>query len=156
MKSITITPNKVRRLLESLGRITTQAAVRAGNLSQSDLAAIAELYPEFKVGVAVSLGTIRRFEGELYEVIQAHTTQADWTPPDVPALWKKSTPPGVIRRWVQPISGPTAYDIGDQVTHDNPNDGGTLWVYESSIDANTTEPGRDGTFDRYWTPVEVA
>ena len=29
-----------------------------------------------------------------------------------------------------------------------------IWIYESAIDANTTEPGRDGTFDRYWTPVE--
>ena len=47
-----------------------------------------------------------------------------------------------------------AYAIGDEVTHDNPNDGGAIWVYESTIDANTAEPGRDGTFDRWWTPVE--
>ena len=36
----------------------------------------------------VQVGMIREFEGTLYEVIQAHATQEDWTPPSVPALWQ--------------------------------------------------------------------
>ena len=55
--------------------------------------------------------------------------------------------------WVQPTGGHDAYAVGDKVTHDNPNDGGVIWVYQSKINANTTEPGRDGTFDRWWEPV---
>jgi len=30
-----------------------------------------------------------------------------------------------------------------------------VWIYESAIAANTTEPGNDGTFDRFWTPIEA-
>jgi|OM-RGC.v1.038361030 hypothetical protein len=33
---------------------------------------------------------------------------------------------------------------------------GTIWVWRSKIDANTTEPGQDGQFHRWWEPVEVA
>jgi hypothetical protein len=47
-----------------------------------------------------------------------------------------------------------SYNLGDQVTHDNPNDGGNIWLYQSAIAANTTQPGRDGTFNRWWTPIE--
>ncbi|MBK8184803.1 MAG: hypothetical protein IPK63_18750 [Candidatus Competibacteraceae bacterium] len=36
----------------------------------------------------VNLGTRRTFNGVLYQVIQPHVTQSDWTPPTVPALWK--------------------------------------------------------------------
>jgi len=38
-------------------------------------------------GEAVEVGDQRTFEGSTYEVIQAHTTQAGWEPPNVPALW---------------------------------------------------------------------
>jgi hypothetical protein len=47
-----------------------------------------------------------------------------------------------------------AYILNAEVTHDNPNDGGNIWLYRSNLAANTTEPGRDGTFDRWWEPVE--
>lgn len=30
------------------------------------------------------------------------------------------------------------------------------WIFESKIDANTTEPGTDGAFHRWWEPVMVA
>jgi hypothetical protein len=99
---------------------------------------------------------VKFFDGEikLYKVVQAHTSQPEWTPPTVPALFTKIAPPGVIPDWKQPTGGQDAYNIGDQVYHDNPNDGGNIWLYESKIDANTTEPGRDGTFDRWWEPIE--
>ncbi|MCA9326884.1 hypothetical protein KC976_04820, partial [Candidatus Saccharibacteria bacterium] len=58
-------------------------------------------------------------------------------------------------RWVAPTGAHDAYSIGDEVIHDNPNDGGADWLYRSNIGANTTEPGRDGTFDRWWLPVEA-
>lgn len=41
------------------------------------------IYPE-----QVYVGTQRTFNGTLYEAIQPHVTQSDWTPPSVPALWK--------------------------------------------------------------------
>lgn len=39
-------------------------------------------------GEQVNIGTRRTYNGVLYEAIQAHVTQSDWTPPAVPALWQ--------------------------------------------------------------------
>ncbi|KIJ49686.1 carbohydrate-binding module family 12 protein [Sphaerobolus stellatus SS14] len=38
-------------------------------------------------GTAYGLGSIVEFEGQLYKIIQPHTSQGDWTPPVTPALW---------------------------------------------------------------------
>lgn len=60
-----------------------------------------------------------------------------------------------VQPWVQPIGSEDSYQIGNRVTHDNLNDGGNIWIYESKINANTTQPGRDGTLDRWWEPIEI-
>jgi hypothetical protein len=51
---------------------------------------------EWVAGESVLVGTRRTYEGVTYECIQAHVTQADWTPPSVPALWAlvPDEPPG--------------------------------------------------------------
>jgi len=43
---------------------------------------------------AVSVGDVRQYGGLEYSCLQAHTTQEDWTPPSVPALWALVTQPG--------------------------------------------------------------
>lgn len=43
----------------------------------------------FRVGEAVIKGDIRVYNGILYECVQPHTTQADWSPDETPALWKR-------------------------------------------------------------------
>lgn len=66
---------------------------------------------EWIAGEQVHVGTRRFYGGVEYECIQAHVTQAEWTPPNVPALWRVVTPPSA--EW-QPY---TAYAIGDEVTY---------------------------------------
>lgn len=103
-------------------------------------------------GVEVSRGQVYDFEGTVYVCVQDHTRMS-FPPDQTPALF---TPVRAqLDPWVQPTGAHDAYGIGDRVTHDNPNDGSNIWVYESTIAANTTEPGRDGTFDRWWTPIEL-
>jgi len=68
------------------------------------------------------------------------------------ALATGSNPPA----WVQPTGAGDAYAIGDEVTHPRISDGRTVWVWSSNIAANTTEPGTDSTFDRWWEPVRAA
>lgn len=46
-----------------------------------------ELYPEWAADVAVNEGERYRYGGKLYKVVQAHTTQEDWTPDITPAMW---------------------------------------------------------------------
>lgn len=45
-------------------------------------------YP-WKANEAVNVGDRRYYNDKWYRCIQAHTTQADWTPDIVPALWSE-------------------------------------------------------------------
>ena len=46
-----------------------------------------EMYPLWSEGIAVKVNERYQYNGRLYKVSQAHTTQADWTPDAVPALY---------------------------------------------------------------------
>lgn len=48
-----------------------------------------EFYPEWAAGEAYTVGYKLLYGGELYKVAQAHTSQADWTPGAVPALFTR-------------------------------------------------------------------
>ena len=48
---------------------------------------VIDLYPVWAVGIAVSKDSRYQYEGKLYKCVQAHTTQADWTPDVTPNLW---------------------------------------------------------------------
>lgn len=78
------------------------------------------------------------YNGTLYKCLQAHDTQADWTPTDSPSLWAKVLPgqSGEIGEWEQPGST-NGYKTGDKVTHN-----GKTW--ESTADNNVWEPGAVG------------
>ena len=65
------------------------AFLKAARLAADDNTALTgiELYPVWAVGLAVEVGQRYQYNGKLYKVVQAHTTQADWTPDVTPALW---------------------------------------------------------------------
>ena len=65
------------------------AFLKAARLTADDNTALTgmELYPVWAVGIAVSVGDRYQYNGKLYKCVQAHTTQADWTPDITPALW---------------------------------------------------------------------
>ena len=47
------------------------------------------IYPTWAAGLTVKVGDRLYYPGtdKLYKVVQAHTTQADWTPDATPAMW---------------------------------------------------------------------
>ena len=94
-----------------------------------------ELYPAWREGVPYEQGVRVRYDGVLYTVLQAHTSQPQWTPQDAPSLFARVLipDPEVIPEWVQPDST-NPYMTGDRVTHN-----GKTW--ESQIDNNVWEPG---------------
>ena len=107
------------------------------------------------------LGFIVQHNGKEWEsLIPANATE----PGSDPRWWKDLSEPDEPDQpdaWVQPTGAHNAYQTGDEVTHpDRANTMGegstTVWVWRSNIDANTTEPGQDGTFHRWWEPVRVA
>lgn len=65
------------------------ATIKAMTVTADDQTAAkaVELYPAWAVGLTVEVGYRLQHGGKLYKVIQAHTTQADWTPDITPALW---------------------------------------------------------------------
>lgn len=78
-------------------------------------------------------------------MVQAHTTQADWTPPTVPALWAavRQTEGPTVDPWVQPTGSQDAYQVGDRVTFE-----GQTW--ESTINGNVWSPA---AYPQGWTVV---
>lgn len=101
---------------------------------------VIDLYPKWTVGISVAKDSRYQYNGKLYKCVQAHTTQADWTPDITPALWVivslEEWPD-----WVQPTGSHDAYAKGDKVTHNSKK-----WT--SDVDANVWEPGVYG-----WTEV---
>ena len=94
------------------------------------------LYPKWDgSGVEYAADVRVRYDGVLYRVLQAHTSQQTWTPADAPSLFAKVLipDPTVTPAWEQPGST-NPYMQGDRVTHN-----GSTW--ESTIDNNVWEPG---------------
>ena len=120
------------------------AFLKAARLTADDNTALTgiELYPVWAVGIAVAKDSRYQYEGKLYKCIQAHTTQADWTPDVTPALWVKVSLEE-WPEWIQPTGAHDAYAKDAKVTHNDKK-----WT--SDVDANVWEPGVYG-----WTEYVV-
>ena len=91
------------------------------------------LFKKWTAGEAVAIKDVRQYNGVLYKAVQAHTTQAEWTPDATPALWVIVQPEGVIPEWVQPTGAHDMYNIGDKVKYNGE-------TYESVIANNNWSP----------------
>ena len=75
-----------------------------------------ELFPAWVIGKAYAVNDRAQYNGTLYRCVQAHTSQADWTPDATSALWK-TVSVDEYPEWVQPTGAHDAYNIGDKVTY---------------------------------------
>lgn len=124
------------------------AQIQAQNLTDEQALTVKDIYPVWDGnGVSYQKDYYLTYDGKLYKVLQAHTSQADWVPDAAPSLFAEVLPgqDGTgIGEWVQPDST-NPYMTGDQVTHN-----GATW--ESLIDNNVWEPGAQGT-EALWQKV---
>ena len=106
--------------------------------------AVPALYPAWRSGIYYTVGIRVLYNGILYKVLTAHTSQDDWTPDAAPSLFAKVliSDETIIPEWQQPDST-NPYNTGDKVTHN-----GKTWV--SDIDNNVWEPGVYG-----WTELDT-
>ena len=102
-------------------------------LPDEEAETVTALFPDWEDGKAYAVGDRVKYNGLLYKCVQAHTSQADWTPDVVPALWVR-TSTEEWPEWIQPTGAHDAYNKGDKVSHNEKH-----WV--SDIDANVYEPG---------------
>lgn len=108
----------------------------AETLSDAQALQVPMLFDEFDGnGVAYEVGKRVLYNDILYKVIQAHTSQAGWTPVAAPSLFAKvinETIDGSIPEFEQPDST-NPYMKGDRVIFNGK-------VYESLIDNNVYSP----------------
>jgi len=124
--------NRAYRASQVASRLTVSPLIVAGSVDQRDIADLKRLYADWVVGVAYGVGGLCIYDDVLYEVIQAHTSQSDWTPPVAHSLFKRHHSYG--DEWRQPSGAHDAYKLNDVVTHNE-----KLW--KSQHNANVWEPG---------------
>ena len=104
----------------------------ATSLTDEDALQAVELFPQWVVGHNYVVGERLQYNGVLYRVVQAHTSQADWTPDITPAMFVVVS----LDEWpefVQPTGAHDAYKKGDKVTFEGKH-------YISLIDGNVYSP----------------
>lgn len=116
------------------GAREVRSAMDAAGAQLDDAAALdaMAIYPAWEIGTAYATNDRRRYGANLYKCVQAHTSQADWTPDATHALWVKIS----VEEWpefVQPTGAHDAYNAGDKVTYNGKR-------YVSLIDANVYSP----------------
>ena len=112
----------------------------AATLTNEQAMEVAAIYTKWETGKSYAVDDIIQYgtnsvgDPQLYRVVQAHTSQADWTPDTVPALYDAF---GLDEQgyplWSQPTGAHDAYNAGDIVDYN-----GTL--YKSLIDGNVWSP----------------
>lgn len=134
------TAARARRHLEEL---QVKALLLDAELSDEQKEEFTALYPEWAPGNRLFKGDMVEYNQVIYEVVQPHTTQDDWRPDTLPALYKvvyqtEATDENgdeieVVPEWKEPQGTHDAYQIGDRVHFAGK-------VYESVIAGNTWDP----------------
>lgn len=142
--------NKVQAALELRKALQLFLATLDADTNMADMMEVPSVFPKFKIGKAYKAKDVFRYgenavgDAQLYQVLQDHTSTAEWTPLNAPSLYKAI---GITEdgypEWVQPLGASDAYNTGDIVSYN-----GVL--YESIIDANTWSPD---TYPGGWKEV---
>ena len=107
----------------------------AKNISDNRALEHPEAFPLWKEGISYVKDDRVRYGETLYKVLQAHTSQADWTPDVAVSLFVRVDDPSIeYPEWIQPTGAQDAYALGAKVSHN-----GKHWI--STVDANVWEPG---------------
>ena len=106
---------------------TMRAVIEESVASLDDETAVTvpSLFTPWTVGEAVEVGDRRYYAPRLYKAVQAHTTQADWTPDVTPALWAVVGDPGQAGTIDDPITAARGMEYEYGKYYFDPEDGKT-------------------------------
>lgn len=115
------------------------AKILAKSIDDTDASTVKYLFDAWSGdGVAYAAGDRVLYNDLLYKVLQAHTSQSDWTPDTAVSLFVRVDDPGEEwPEWRQPTGAQDAYEKDAKVSHN-----GKHWT--SDVDANVWEPGAYG------------
>lgn len=126
--------------IQALEQMRKVLQMFAASLDDERALEVATIYDSWSVNKSYSVGEFITYDTnavgdpQLYKVVQAHTSQADWTPDKTPALYVAiGLDDSGYPVWSQPTGAHDAYNKGDIVNYN-----GTL--YESLIDGNVYSP----------------
>lgn len=112
----------------------------AASLTDEQAVEVSTVFAQWAAGKVYKAGDILAYgensvgDPQLYKVVQAHTSQADWTPDASASLFSAlGLDTGGHPVWSRPSGAHDAYNMGDIVNYN-----GTL--YKSLIDGNTYSP----------------
>lgn len=127
--------NKTNYFLEKAKRLRPIIEKAAAGLSDAEALQGPEIFPLWEAGASYAVNDRVQYNGVLYKVLQAHTSQETWTPDAAVSLFAKVLIPETdkIPEWEQPGST-NPYMKGDRVTYNGK-------TYESTIDNNVWAPG---------------
>ena len=113
-----------------------------GYLPDNQAETVTLLFHQWEPNIEYNIDDRRQYDSLLYRCVQAHTSQEGWEPPNVPALWVR-TSTEEWPEWIQPTGAHDAYNIDDKVSHNEKH-----WI--CTINANVYEPGVYG-----WDEVNI-
>lgn len=120
-------------------------------LPEAQALEIASVYPvweenrSYAVGDIISYGTNPVGDPQLYKVVQAHASKADWLPDATPSLYDAfGLDDDGYAIWAQPSGAHDAYGVGDVVNYNGA-------LYRSLIDGNVWSPD---VYPNGWEKVE--
>ena len=132
--------NQVQEALELRKALQLFLATLDADTDLEAMMEVATVFPKYVVGKAYKVKEVFSYgensvgDPQLYQVLQEHTSSAEWTPDTAVSLYKKI---GVTEEgypeWVQPLGATDAYNTGDIVSYNGK-------LYQSTIDGNVWSP----------------
>ena len=132
--------NKIQAALELRKALQIFLATLDTDTNLEAILEVPSVFPAYEIGKAYktkevfSYGVNNVGDPQLYQVLQDHTSAAEWTPDTATSLYKVI---GVTSEgypeWVQPLGASDAYNTGDIVSYNGK-------LYKSTIDANVWAP----------------
>ena len=132
--------NRIQAALELRKALQLFLSTMDVDTQVEDMLEVARGFPAYHVGKAYkakqvfSYGTNSVGDPQLYQVLQDHTSAAEWTPDTAVSLYKAiGVTSGGYPKWVQPLGASDAYNTGDIVSYKGK-------LYKSTIDGNVWAP----------------
>lgn len=144
--------NKIQQALELRKALQLFLSTLDADTQAEEMMEVASVFPKFVVGKnykvkeVFSYGENEVGDPQLYQVLQAHTSSAEWTPDITTSLYKKiGISENGYPEWAQPLGASDAYNTGDKVSYNGS-------IYRSTMDGNVYSPE---TYPAGWELVLV-
>ncbi len=138
-----ITGGGVMNKIQAAEQLRKALQIFAQSLTDEQAMEIATVYPAWTYPEQYKADDIRTYgensvgDPQLFRCVQAHTSQAAWTPDATPALWVAiGLAPDGVPVWSQPTGAHDAYNTGDRVHYPDKNSP----IYRSKYDGNVYSP----------------